>query len=271
MTVEESSPPTPGLPLGLGTGKVDDREVCIDAVRSALDLGYRHVDTAQGYENEADVGTALERANVAREAVTLATKVLQHNLAHDEVLRTVERSLERLRVDAVDVLYVHWPTHDYDPEATLAALDDLYDRERADRIGVCNFTQDQLVRARDLLDAPLSVYQVEHHPLFRPTDVVEYCHEAGIDVVGYSPLADGRAIEEPVIERVAADRDATPAQVCLAWSLAHGVTPIPKSTGDHLAENLAATQLTLTEAEVAAVDGIGRSERVYDPAWAPWN
>jgi 2,5-diketo-D-gluconate reductase B len=263
---------TTRLPLGLGTGKVDDRETCIGMVSRALAAGYRHIDTAQGYENEAYVGEALADSDVDRGDVLVATKVLQHNLGYDDVLATVDRSLARLGVDAVDVLYVHWPTHEYDPERTLAAFDELYDRGLAARLGVCNFRYDQLVAARDLLDAPLSVYQVEYHPLFRPTGLVDYCQDHGIGVVGYSPLADGRALGHPVVRSVARTCDATPAQVCLGWALAHDVTPIPKGRGAHLEENLAARAIELPASALARLDAITdeATHRVYDPPWAPW-
>ncbi|MFB6135857.1 MAG: aldo/keto reductase, partial [Halobacteriaceae archaeon] len=139
--------------LGLGTWRNTDPEQCAESVRAALEMGYRHVDTAQGYDNEAYVGDGIERADVPREEVFLATKVSTDNLAHDDVLATTEGSLERLGTDYVDLLYVHWPTDTYDAEETLTAFQQLYDQGAIRHVGVSNFEPRHLDEARDVLDA----------------------------------------------------------------------------------------------------------------------
>ena len=179
--------------LGLGTWRNDDPEACAEAVATALDAGYRHVDTAQAYGNEAHVGRGIERADVPREDVFLATKVWIDRLAYDDVLASVEESLRKLGVDAVDLLYVHWPAGEYDPAGTLRAFDELVDAGTADRVGVSNFEPEQVDAAIDRSDAPIFPNQVEVHPLLPPTEPRAHCADRGVAVVAYSPPACGAA------------------------------------------------------------------------------
>jgi 2,5-diketo-D-gluconate reductase B len=256
--------------LGLGTWQNDDPETCADAVERALEMGYRHVDTAQAYGNEAAVGEGLARAGVPREHVFLATKVWIENLAYEDVLTSTEASLDRLGVDAVDLLYVHWPAGEYDPEETLAAVDELYDAGKIDRAGVSNFLPEQVDEAVETLDAPLFANQVELHPLLPQAEIRDHCAARDVEVVGYSPLARGAVTDVPEIRTVADRRDATPAQVSLAWLRAKGVTAIPKTTGAHLRENWESLSVELDDEDVAAIDAIDRRERQVDPGFAPW-
>lgn len=257
---------------GLGTWANDDPEQCAETVRTALRLGYRHVDTAQMYGNETAVGRGLATADVPREDVVLATKIAPGNLGPGDVRATAVASADRLGVDVIDLLYVHWPLDAYDPDGTLGALADLRDQGLVRHIGVSNFEPDQLAVARNRLDAPLAVHQIEFHPLLDQADLLEEAGHMGHHLVAYSPLARGAALEDPTIRSVAASSDATPAQVCLAWAQAKGAVPIPKATGeDHLRENWDASELTLDQSALARIDGIEREERVVDFGAAPWN
>ncbi|MFC7044775.1 aldo/keto reductase [Halobacteriaceae archaeon GCM10025711] len=262
-----------GIPaVGLGTYENTDPEQCAASVATALDAGYRHVDTAQGYENEAFVGEGLARADVAREEVFVATKVTPDNLAYDDVLSSTEASLDRLGVDAVDLLYVHWPIRSYDAEDTLAAFDDLYDDGVVRNVGLSNFTPDLLDEAIDVLDAPVAAHQVEMHPLLQQEELLGYARDHGHRLVAYSPLAKGTVAEVPELADVAEKHDATAAQVSLAWLREKGAVAIPKATGEaHIRENLASRDLELDADDVAAIDAIDRTERVVDPDVAPWN
>src|SRR6056297_2542196 len=145
---------------GFGTSG-HEGEACTENVVRALEAGYRHVDTAQMYDNERAVGEALERADVDRADVFLATKVLPENLAHDDVIASTETSLDRLGVDAVDLLYVHWPVAAYEPESTLPAMDEVVERGFTRHVGLSNFTVEYLEEAREILDAPVVAHQVE--------------------------------------------------------------------------------------------------------------
>nr|WP_210424972.1 aldo/keto reductase [Halorussus halobius] len=259
--------------LGFGTWQNTDPETCADSVRQALEVGYRHVDTAQAYENEEYVGEGIAQADVDREDVFLATKVWISNLAHDDVLDTARESVDRLGVDALDLLYVHWPAGEYEPEGTLSALDQLYDEGLIRNVGVSNFEPRHLDEAREVLDAPVFANQVEVHPLLPQDELVEYGRKHDVNVVAYSPLARGKVFDVPEIREVADKHDVSPAQVSLAWLLQRdGVAAIPKaSSEDHVRDNWAAADLDLDDEDVAKIDAIDERDRQVDPDFGPWN
>ncbi|AWB28684.1 aldo/keto reductase [Halococcoides cellulosivorans] len=256
--------------LGLGTWENADPDQCATSVATALEAGYRHVDTAQIYENEAAVGEGIARADVDREEIFLATKIWTRNLAPENVIETAEASLDRLGVDAVDLLYVHWPAHAYEPTATLDAFEDLLDRGLIDRIGVSNFTPEHVREAQAAIDAPIFANQVEMHPYLPQRDLREFAAETDLEIVAYSPLARGAVLDDPTITEIASAHDASPAQVAIAWAREKGVTPIPKATSEaHIRDNLGALDLDLTPGDVAAIDGIDRRDRRVDPDFGP--
>jgi diketogulonate reductase-like aldo/keto reductase len=258
--------------LGLGTYEQTDPDVCAASVETALNLGYRHVDTAQGYENEQAVGEGIRRADVDREDVFLATKLLTENLGYDDVLASTEASMERLGVDRLDLLYVHWPLNTYDPAETLPALDELRDRGWVDHVGLSNFLPRQLEEAHDHLESPIFAHQVECHPLFQQEELREFAREDDHWLVAYSPLGKAEIFDHPVIADVAEGHDATPAQVCLAWLLSKPeVAPIPKPTGDHIAQNFGALDVTLDDDAIDRIDAIETEVRKVDFEQAPWN
>jgi diketogulonate reductase-like aldo/keto reductase len=264
-------PTSKGMPmLGLGTWENDDHDQCAESVRTALEMGYRHVDTAQIYRNEAAVGDGIAAADVDREAVFLATKIWISNLAYDDVHDTFEESLNRLDTDYVDLLYVHWPARAYDPAETLRAFDELYDEGRIEHIGVSNFEPDHVEQARDRLSAPVFANQVEMHPYLPQTELREYAAETDLELVAYSPLARAEVLEDPVLDDIAAAHDATAAQVSLAWLREKGVTSIPKATGAaHIRDNLRSVSLDLSQAEIARIDDISTRDRRVHPDFAP--
>ena len=262
-----------GMPrLGLGTWQNTDPDQCAESVRTALEAGYRHIDTAQAYDNEDAVGEGIAAADVDREDVFLATKIWTSNLSHDDVLATAEESLDRLGVEYVDQLYVHWPANEYDPEDTLPAFDRLYDDGLVENVGVSNFEPEQLDAARDVLDAPIFANQVECHPLLQQDELVEYGREHDVNLVAYSPLARGKVFDVPEIREVAEKHDASAAQVSLAWLLQRdGVAAIPKATSaEHIKDNFGALDVTLDDEDVAKIDGIETRSRKVDPDFAPW-
>jgi 2,5-diketo-D-gluconate reductase B len=274
MTAEidaASVPRTNGMPrLGLGTWQNKDPEDCATAVRTALELGYRHVDTAQIYRNEGAVGDGLAAADVPREEVFLATKVWTDQLASDDVIASTEASLDRLGVDRVDLLYVHWPAGDYDPDETLSAFAELKDRGRIDRIGVSNFEPEHLDRATEALGEVPFANQVEMHPFLHQAELRAYADGTDLDLVAYSPLARGKVFDDPVLAEIAETNGVSAAQVSLAWLRQRGVTAIPKATSEaHIRDNWASLTLELTDDEIARIDGIERRDRRVDPDFGP--
>jgi 2,5-diketo-D-gluconate reductase B len=257
--------------LGLGTWELTDPAVCRNAVQTALETGYRHVDTAQAYGNESEVGDGLAAAEVPREDVFLATKVWRDALDRESVHETTRESLEKLGVDSLDLLYVHWPSEEYDLAETLGAFNELYDEGLIDRIGISNFEPDQLAEAVEVSAAPIFANQVEMHPLLPQERVRAACREHDVEVVAYSPLARGEILDVPELQDVAAKHDASPAQVSLAWIREKGATAIPKASSEaHIRDNWASLSLELDDEDVERIDGISRRERMVDPSWAPW-
>ena len=273
LPVSDDYPTTNEMPmLGLGTWKNSDPEACAESVATALETGYRHIDTAQAYDNEDAVGDGIEQAAVDREEIFLATKIWIDNLSYDEVLETADASLDRLGVDSVDLLYVHWPSRTYDAEDTLAAFNELYDQGKIDRIGVSNFEPEQLAEAIELSDAPIFANQVEIHPLLQQEELREVCADHDVELVAYSPLARGEVFDIPEIESIADDHGVSPAQISLAWLRHHGITTIPKATsGEHIRDNWASLSVSLSDEEVATIDSIETTDRRVDPDFGPWN
>ena len=261
----------PTIPaIGLGTGGpppyIQD-EVATEAVRSAIDLGYRYVDTAQAYGNEAAVGRGLAASGVDRQELFVATKVRPEYLAYDDVIDSVEASLDDLGLDYLDLLLVHFPAGTYDPPDTFAAFDDLVADGRVSNVGVSNFTVEELEEARRVAESPIVVDQVELHPWCQQPELRAYAREHDLRLIGYSPLIRGQLFEEPVVRAIAEERDLTPAQVGLAWLLGQpNVSVVVKSTDPaHQAENLAAAELTLDEDDVRRIEAIERREKLVDP------
>jgi len=248
-------------PVGLGTMGIDDPAT----VEAAVDLGYRHLDTAQIYDNEAVVGDGIADSDVDRDGLTVATKLWVDSLAEIDVRPGTEASLDRLGLDAVDLLYVHRPRGDYEPETTLPALDALRADGLARNVGLSNFEPDQLRRAREVLDSPIAAHQVEFHPYYGDRELLADAQEHDYPLVAYSPLIGGDAFDDPVLTDIAEAHDTSAAAVSIAWVRSHdNVVTIPKASSvDHLRANLDAQSLTLSEAEIERIDSIEREQELF--------
>ena len=259
--------------LGYGTYQLEPGRECAGGVAHAIETGYRHVDTAQGYDNEASVASGIDRTDVGREDLFVATKLSTDNLSYDDAVATARESRERLGVDSIDLLYVHWPINSYDPDETLPALDDLVDDGVIDRIGLSNFEPDQLTEAIDRLDHDVFAHQVECHPLLQQEELREHAVADGHWLVAYSPIARNRVAEVDALREIAAKHGASPAQVSLAWLLSKDrVAPIPKAaTFEHVEANWAARDLKLDAADIDRIDALDGGDRVVDFDEAPWN
>jgi 2,5-diketo-D-gluconate reductase A len=254
-----------GIPvLGFGVWQIPDSEVD-DALSAALAVGYRHVDTAAIYGNEAGVGRALASADVPRDEVFVTTKVWNSDQGRDATLRAFDASMGRLGLEVLDLYLMHWPMPARDRYVeTWRALRELRDAGRVRAIGVCNFHEPHLTRLHDETGEWPAINQVELHPYLQQAALRHFHAEHDIVTESWSPLAAGlNLLGDPVVGDIAQRNGVTPAQVVLAWHLASGCVVIPKSvTPSRIAENLAATEVTLGGDDLAALAGLERGGRI---------
>lgn len=255
--------------IGLGTWE-NTKEQCAASVATALNLGYRFIDTAQGYRNEDYVGKGIAAAGIQEHII--ATKVWNSNLSHSKVLTSTEKSLKKLGLDTIDILYIHWPAGLYNPEKTLHAFSELVDKGVVHHIAVSNFTIPLLEEAIEVCDKPIVANQVEMHPLLKQKEMMHFLKEHDMYLIAYSPLARGHVFKIPEITEIAQKYNVSEAQVSLAWLMGHeNVVPIPKATSaQHLEDNFAALQLTLDKEDVEKIESITVEKRMVNPPFAPW-
>ena len=257
--------------LGLGTYQLGG-EVGSDLVATAIGAGYRHIDTATMYGNEAEVGAGIRMSGVPRDELFVTTKIWFDRLEPDDFVRATEASLARLGLDRLDLLLVHWPNRAVPLARTMPALAGLKRRGLTRAIGVANFPSALLREAMAACDEPIATDQVEFHPYLDQTRLLTAARDLGVALTAYRPLGHGNLISEPVVTEIARAHGATPAQIALAWSLNHpGVVVIPKTAhAERLQENLGALALTLTADEMARIAALAHPDgRQVNPAFAP--
>ena len=254
--------------LGLGTFRLKD-EVVIASVKTALELGYRAIDTAQIYENEAAVGQAIEESGVARDELFITTKIWIENLSKDQLIASLKESLQKLRTDYVDLTLIHWPSPNdaVAVEEFMPALLEAKTLGLTRQIGISNFTIPLMERAIAAVGAEhIATNQIELSPYLQNRKVVEWAAAHGIHVTSYMTLAYGHALKDEVINAIAAKHNATPAQVILSWAMGEGYAVIPSSTKrENLASNLLAQDLHLDEDDRQAIAGLECNDRLVSP------
>jgi 2,5-diketo-D-gluconate reductase B len=258
--------------FGLGTFRLKDQQV-IDSVTNGLELGYRHIDTAQIYGNEAEVGQAIAAAGVARKDLFVTTKIWTENLGRDKLIPSLKESLAKLQMDQVDLTLIHWPAPK-DSIAVAAYMEALAEAKAqglTGLIGVSNFTIAHLTQAVDAVGAKeIATQQIEIHPFLQNRKVVDFARSKGIHLTAYMPLAYGKVMSDPTIMDIAKAHHANPAQIALAWSLQQGFATIPSSTKRaNLESNLAARNIRLSDAEMAAIAKLEKGERLANPDFSP--
>lgn len=259
-------------PLGLGTFRLKGEQL-MGSIHKALDLGYRHIDTAQMYDNEETVGAAVDAHDLARDELFMTTKIWHDRLKHDDLLQSLQESVNRLRTDYVDLALIHWPSpNDQVPmEEYIGALAEAKQRGLAKHIGISNFTVAQVEKARALPGGQeVITNQVEVHPFLTNRKVVEATRAQGLTVTAYMPLAVGKVMEDETLKKIADKHGANPAQVVLAWLHQDGMVVIPSSTKEaHLRANMEALKLRLDQDDVTAIESLNRGERLANPDCAP--
>lgn len=258
--------------LGFGTWTLEGR-TARDMVAAAIAAGWRHIDTAAMYGNEEEVGAGIRAGGVARDRLFVTTKVWHSDLAARDLRRSAEASLKRLRLDAVDLLLVHWPNPRIPLAETIGALNRAREDGVTRHIGVSNFPTALFAEAVRLSDAPVAANQVEHHPYLDQEKVLRACRAAGAALVGYCPLHRGGALlREKAVAEAAAAHGRTPAQIALRWHVQQeGVAAIPRTSNPaRLAENLDVFDFELSAAEMQAISSLGGSgRRLCDYGFSP--
>ena len=249
--------------IGLGVFLVPDAETK-QAVSSALDVGYRHIDTAMIYENERAVGAAIAESDIPRDALFVTTKCWNSDQGYDEALTAFEASRDRLGLDYVDLYLIHWPVAAKDRYVdTWKAFEQLYADGRVRAIGVSNFQPPHLQRLLDETETVPAVNQVELHPLFQQAGLRREHEELGIVTQAWSPLAQGQVLDDPVLSRIAEGHGKTSGQVVIRWHLQLGNVVFPKSvTPQRIEENIDVFDFHLSESEMAEIEELDAGTRI---------
>jgi 2,5-diketo-D-gluconate reductase B len=251
--------------LGLGTWDLRGR-TCVRMVEQALQLGYRHIDTAEMYDNEREVGEGLHASGVKRGEIFVTTKVWPSHFAPRDLERAARDSLARLRVREVDLLLLHWPNPQIPLADTLGALGKVKRDGLTRHIGVSNFTVKLLEEATRLSTEPLVANQIECHPFLDQSKVIAACRKHDMAVVAYSPIARGGARNDKLLARIGAAHGKTAAQICLRFLVQQNIVVIPRTSKEkRLAENAAIFDFTLSAAEMTEIAGLARCDgRIVD-------
>ncbi|MFC2030904.1 aldo/keto reductase [Chloroflexota bacterium] len=248
--------------LGFGVFKIDEGQAVEDAVRSALEIGYRSIDTAAAYRNERGVGKAIRESGVPREDIFLTTKVWNDDMRAKRTLAAFEESLERLETEYVDLYLIHWPVEGYYQEAW-QVMEEIHQNGRAKAIGVSNFAVqhlEDLLRASQIVP---TVNQVEFHPFLVQPELLRFCQGHKIQVEAWSPLMAGEILTVPAVQKLADKYLKTVAQIVLRWDLQHKVVTIPKSVhANRIAENTQVFDFELSQADMDLLDALDEGKRV---------
>jgi len=255
--------------FGLGTFRLKD-QVVIDSVTNGLEVGYRVIDTAQIYGNEAEVGKAIADSSVSRDELFITTKIWTDNFAADKLIPSLKESLAKLQTDHVDLTLIHWPS----PKGAvpvkefMTALLEAKQQGLTKQIGISNFTIALMKEAIEAVGAEnIATNQIELHPYLQNRKVAEFAQQNGIQITSYMTLAYGEVLKDPVIEQIAKRHNATAAQVTLAWAMQLGYAVIPSSTKrSNLESNLKARDLKLSDEDMAQIAALDRGHRLTSPA-----
>lgn len=258
--------------LGFGTWNRNGDEAC-NTTLWALEAGYRHIDTAEGYNNEEHVGRAIAESGLRRDEVFITTKVAPESYAPGQIMPHVKASLEKLRTGKVDLLLLHWPSvkDQYDINDYMAQFAEVYDAGLAHHIGVSNFTKKYLDAAIRLLgNRPITTNQVEIHVLMQNRIIVDYTRSKGISTTAYSPLARGAVSDNATLQVIGEKYNATAEQIALAFLLAEGHVVIPSSSNrQRIASNFKARDIALSTDEIASIRTLDEGRRLVNGSWCP--
>jgi 2,5-diketo-D-gluconate reductase B len=256
--------------LGLGTWDIRG-DVCKRIVEQALRFGYRHVDTAQAYENEREVGEGVKNSSLPRDQIHVTTKVWWTQLAPADLLRSTRESLVKLKLDYVDLLLIHWPNPSVPLDQTIAALCKAKREGMTKHIGISNFPAALIDQAAQYSTEPIATNQVEMHPYLDQSKVIAACKAKGVSVTAYSPIVRGKAGDDPLLAKIGKAHKKSVAQICLRFLVQQGIIAIPRTSKvERLSENAEIFDFELSATEMAEIHGLANSGgRLVSPSWAP--
>ena len=254
--------------VGLGTWKSEPGEATYKAVLDSINAGYRHIDTARAYDNEADVGKAVQDADISRKDLFITTKLWNRHQGYDEAIEACEKSLARLGCDYIDLYLIHWPLKDKRNESWRALIE-LQKKGLCRSIGVSNFTIDNLKELEDKFEVIPAANQVEFHPYHYQKDLLEYCNSKNIIIEAYSPLVHAKRMDEERLVAISEEIGKTPAQILIRWAMQRGMVVLPKSVNEgRIVENFSVFDFEISDSLMKRLDNL--DER-YVTCWDPHN
>lgn len=256
--------------IGLGTHQLIGKD-CEQIVKMALNMGYRHIDTAQSYKNEREIGNAIKMAHIKRDELFITTKIDLNNMDPEDVIKSAELSLQALDVPYLDLLLIHWPSPSVEIEKTIEAMLSVRDQGKALNIGVCNFPMKLLKEVNEELAAPIFCNQVEYHPFLGQFELLEYAQEQDLMVTAYSPLAQGEVQKNEFLTELGKKYGKSAAQIALRWLIEQeNVVAIPKASSEvHLRANMDVYDFQLEDDDFFAIDELEKDRRLVNPDFAP--
>ena len=257
--------------LGFGTYELTG-DACIRAVGTALETGYRHIDTAQIYGNESEVGTAIAGSGIPRTDIFLTTKIWMDRVADGALQKSVDESLKKLKTDFVDLLLIHWPVFDVPLKEQIAVLRQVQEAGKTLLIGVSNYPVSMVKTCCETLDAPIIADQVEYHPFLSQKPLLDYLRSRKMFLTAYSPLARGHVRDNPLLQAMGKKYGKTPAQITLRWLIQQGdIAAIPKAgSPEHISGNFDIFDFELSDIDMQDIHALARPDgRIINPAWAP--
>lgn len=255
--------------IGLGTWQLKGQEA-VDSIQHALEVGYRHIDTATIYGNQVEVGQAVQDSKVDRSDVFITSKVWQSDLAPEDVRSSIQKSLSELQTDYIDLILIHWPDNSVPVIETLIAMEEARQAGQVKAVGVSNFNKSYLEMTLAEVEKSehtieITNNQIEIHPTYNRKGLIQYSQNNDIVVTAYTPLGEGKDLEKLVLKEIAEELNATPAQVTLAWHRSKGIVAIPKSSNaDRIEENFKSLDLELTKDHINRIDRLHEDNRLVN-------
>ena len=247
--------------IGFGTYKLGDNEKAVSALKHALEVGYRHIDTAAFYGTEEAIGIAIKESKVKREDIFLVTKLWNDCHGYENAMNAFKESIKKIGVDYLDLYLIHWP-NELNAD-TWRALEDLYNEGKVKSIGVCNFKIGHLEELKKTAKIMPMTNQIEIHPGCTQKDMAEYCQENNIQLVAWGPIMRGRVLTEPIMIELAKKYNKTIPQITLRWHMQNRIIPIPKSSNeDRIKENFNIFDFELSKEDMLKIDSLNRNENV---------